>query len=219
MNTLIKKLEFTQFLQALELMEGYDFSQYTKASLTRRIDDLLRVYLAPNIASLTTRLLHEKGFSTDVISSITVNVTDMFRDPEVFLHFRQEIIPVLKTYSRITLWLAGCATGEEAYSVAIVLKEEGIYERCNIYATDISLDALSKAEEGIYPLAPMKEYERNYKNSGGLHQLSDYYHTNYDFVVMDESLRKNIFFEKYLKWRFMAEKLYSFYLSLSATSL
>lgn len=131
------------------------------------------------------------------VLSLTVNVTTMFRDPAFFLALRNLVVPILKTYPMIRIWDAGCATGEEAYSMAIVLKEEGIYDRCRIYATDMNEDVLRKAKTGIFPLSHMKEFTDNYIQSGGKTSFSNYYTAKYDYAIINQELRQNIIFAQH----------------------
>lgn len=182
------------FLDMLRLRYGYDFSHYASASLRRRIHALCQHFGVSRIADLIPLVLHDDTLLRPVLRGLSVPVTEMFRDPEVFLYLRREIMPLLQSYPHINIWQVGSATGEEAYSLAILLREEGIYHRSRIFATDINDDALATAEEGIYPAQRVKEYTHNYFKAGGNHSLSDYYHAHYDLVKMDESLKSNILF-------------------------
>ncbi|GKT33923.1 protein-glutamate O-methyltransferase CheR, partial [Aduncisulcus paluster] len=121
----------------------------------------------------------------------------MFRDPEVFTFIRREIVPLLKTYPQLKIWHAGCSTGEEVYSMAILLKEEGLYDRCQIYATDFNERVLEMAQSGIFPLEVVKDYTKNYIESGGKESFSDYYIAKYESIIMDQSLKKNIIFAQH----------------------
>jgi chemotaxis protein methyltransferase CheR len=189
----IQDIEINLFLEALVKCHDYDFRNYAKASLKRRIQGLAADQ-CQSVAELIPRLLREKGFLTEVIAHLSVPVTEMFRDPTVFKALRETALPLLSTYPRINIWQAGCATGEEVYSLAIILLEEGLLERTQIYATDINDIALQKAEDGIFSMRNLPEYKRNYKNAGGKAKLSDYYVSNEEFFRMNEQLRKKIVF-------------------------
>lgn len=187
-------MEIHLFVEAMRLRHGYDFSHYAKASLKRRILGLKRIFQLEHVSELIPRLIWDEAMLPKVLANLSVPVTEMFRDPEVFLYLRHEVIPILKSFPQIVVWQIGCATGEEIYSLAILLKEEGLYDRTRIFATDINDVALAQAEEGIFPARKMQEYSRNYFKSGGRGSLSDYYHADYDLVKMDESLKSNIMF-------------------------
>jgi chemotaxis protein methyltransferase CheR len=146
------------------------------------------------ISDLTRRLLHDEGFLGTAIGRLSVPVSEMFRGPRVFELLRKEVMPLLASYPRINIWQAGCAHGEEAYSLAIVLKECGLYHRAQIYATDMSNEALAKAREGIYPLREARLYTENYLKSGGSGSLSDWYTAAYNHIKLDESLKERISF-------------------------
>ncbi|MBS4097352.1 MAG: protein-glutamate O-methyltransferase CheR [Sulfuricella sp.] len=182
------------FIDMLRLRHGYDFRHYARASLRRRVMGLCRQLQVERAADLIPLVLHDDSLLPRVLAGLSVPVTEMFRDPEVFLYLRREILPLLKSFPRINIWQVGCATGEEAYSLAILLQEEDVYHRARIFSTDINDSALAQAEEGIFPAERIKEYSRNYFKAGGTRSLSDYYHAQYDLVKMDESLKANILF-------------------------
>ena len=190
----ISDLEVHLFVEALYRRHGHDFRNYARASLKRRILNLTTVFGCAHVTDLIPRLIHQPGFIDQILPHISVPVTEMFRDPEVFLALRQHVLPVLASYPRINIWQAGCATGEEVYSLAILLKEEGLYDRTQIYATDFNDVALAKAEEGVLPLRQIKDFSLNYLRSGGKGSLSDYYHAAYDRAALDRSLQTNITF-------------------------
>jgi chemotaxis protein methyltransferase CheR len=189
----IQDIELSLFLDALYQRHGYDFRNYAKASLKRR---LLAVAAAQNrsLAELLPRVLRDESFLGEVIAQLSVPVSEMFRDPPVFKALRDTVLPVLQTYPRINVWQAGCATGEEVYSLAILLHEENLLERTQIYATDINDSALRQAEDGIFSARNLPEYQRNYKNAGGRTVLSDYYVASPDFFRIQERLRQRIVF-------------------------
>jgi chemotaxis protein methyltransferase CheR len=162
-------------MEAMALRHGYDFRQYAKASIQRRVLALVQAAGCSNIAQLLPRILHEDGFLPFALSHLSVPVTEMFRDPQVFRAFRHEVLPRLASFPRINIWLAGCATGEEAVSLAILLQEEGLLHRAQIYATDINDAALDKAERAIYPRTAFEHGARNYQAAGGAHAFQDYF--------------------------------------------
>ncbi len=189
-----ENLEIELLLEAVYRYYGFDFRDYAPASLRRRILKVRNQEGVPTITSLVERLLHDPGCLERFVEALSVNVTAMFRDPEFFLAFRKKVIPVLRTYPSIQIWNAGCSTGEEAYSLAIVLEEEGLYSRSRIYATDINEGVLKKAKEGIFPLEDMKDYTVNYMKSGGGKAFSEYYSANYGSAIMRPALGRNITF-------------------------
>lgn len=190
----LEKLEIDLLLDAVNRRYGYDFRHYASTSLKRRIQRFLGQCDEPTVADLIPRLLHDKQFFQSFLFAISVTVTEMFRDPHVYKTLREQAIPQLKTYPFLKIWVAGCATGEEVYSLAILLEEEGLLKRCQLYATDINEEALSKARQGIYDTARLKEYTVNYQSAGGHASFADYYHSRYGSAIMRESLRKNIVF-------------------------
>lgn len=188
------EIEVQLFIDMLRRRYGYDFSHYAMASLRRRIAALCQPLGVSRIADLIPLVLHDETLLKRVLAGLSVPVTEMFRDPEVFLHLRREVVPHLQSHPRINIWQVGCATGEEAYSLAILLREEGLSHRARIFSTDINDEALEKAEEGIFPAERIKDYTHNYFKAGGTRSLSDYYHAHYDLVKMDASLKSNILF-------------------------
>lgn len=190
-------IEIELFRRALMLRHGYDFSGYAPASFKRRVLALQAAVRAPTVSRLTERLLHEDGFLRVVIGRLSVPVSEMFRDPSVFRSLRENLMPVLATWPQINIWQAGCAHGEEVYSLAIVLRECGLYERAHIFATDFSEEALARAEEGIYPLHDARAYSDNYLRAGGTGSLSDWYVARYNRIKLDESLRRRVTFARH----------------------
>lgn len=187
-------VEIELFQHALRLRHGYDFSGYAPASFKRRVLALQAAVEAPSVSRLTERLLHEDGFIREVIAKLSVPVSEMFRDPRTFRQLREEVMPRLATWPAINVWQAGCAHGEEVYSLAIVLRECGLYERAHIFATDFSDEALRRAEEGVYPLHEARLYSDNYLKSGGPGTLSDWFTARYNRIKLDESLRARVTF-------------------------
>lgn len=190
----IQDIEMSLFLDALFQRYGYDFRNYAKASLKRRLLAVLAAASCNTLAELIPRLLRDEDYLTEIITHLSVPVTEMFRDPHVFKTLRESVLPVLKTHPRFNVWQAGCATGEEVYSLVIMLEEEGLLEHAQIYATDINEKALQMAEDGIFSMRSLPEYQRNYKSAGGKAKLSDYYVANADFFRIHERLRKKIVF-------------------------
>jgi len=190
----LEQIEVDLFVQALKRRHGFDFSQYARASLTRRVRQLAQVHRCTSITEMTSRLLHEADFVTLVVQGLSVPVSEMFRDPSVFNALREKVLPLLASYPRINVWQAGCANGQEVYSLAILLEEAGLYERSHIFATDFNPEALKRAHEGIYPAKDAQLWSRNYLEAGGSHSLASYYSARYDFVRLHERLRRNITF-------------------------
>lgn len=190
----IQDIEIHLFLETLFQRYGYDFRNYSKASLKRRILAVASNARVNTIAELIPRLLHDEDYLLEVLAQLSVPVTEMFRDPFVFRTLREKVLPLLATYPRLNIWQAGCASGEEVYSLAIMLYEAGLLERTHIYATDINDHALQSAEDGIFPTRYLEEYQRNYKAAGGKYNLADYYVANADFFRIHEPLRTRIVF-------------------------
>lgn len=190
----VEDIEIRLLLEAIFQMYGYDFRSYTKASIRRRIMHRLGLSRMDNISDMTARVLRDREFFVMLLNDLTVNVTEMYRDPGFYKVFRQEVVPLLETFPFIKIWHAGCATGEEIYSMAILLEEEGLYDRSMIYATDIDKNVLATARKGIYPVSAMRQYSENYRMAGGKSSLSDYYTAKYDGAIMDQSLKRNIVF-------------------------
>jgi chemotaxis protein methyltransferase CheR len=145
-----------------------------------------------DISQMPSKIINDEAFASKLLQDLSITVTEMFRDPGFYRSLRENVIPILKTYPFIKIWHAGCATGQEAYSMAILMKEEGLYDRTTIYATDFNQQALNKAKEGIFSNGMIKEYTANYQLSGGKESFSDYYTSSYDHVIMNQSVKKNI---------------------------
>ncbi len=190
----LEELETKLLLDGVFSYYGYDFRNYAVPSLKRRIADLLISEGLPNISSLQARVLRDLPCMERFIAKLSINVTSMFRDPAFYLTFRKKLVPYLKTYPFIRIWHAGCATGEEVYSLAILLQEENLYQRCRIYATDFNEKILHKAQSGIFPLANMQEYTRNYQLAGGTGSFSSYYTAQYGSAIFHSSLKQNMVF-------------------------
>jgi chemotaxis protein methyltransferase CheR len=193
----VESLELDLLLEGIVRMYGYDFRGYARTSLRRRIDAIMRAEGVTTISALQERVLHEKSSWERFLQGISVNVSAMFRDPEFFLAFRQHAVPLLRTYPFIRIWQAGCSLGEEAYSLAILLYEEGLYDRTRIYATDINEVTLRQAREGIYPADLMQKYTQYYIQAGGTRSFSEYYTARYDFAILRPELRQHIVFSQH----------------------
>jgi chemotaxis protein methyltransferase CheR len=173
---------------------GYDFTGYSRASLKRRIHRLFSLDKAVSFAEFRFKISSDPSYFKRFVEQITVNVTEMFRDPLFFKTLRNEVLPILGTYPLIRIWIAGCSTGEEAYSICILLKELNLLQKSLIYATDLSPSVLEKAAQGMFGLAQMKQYSENYILSGGSVDFSSYYTAKYSLAKFDEELRKKIIF-------------------------
>lgn len=190
----LEEIERTLLLEAIFLRYGYDFRNYSRASISRRIRYFLSRNGSESIGELLPRILREPALFQSLLFDFSVTVTEMFRDPLFYRALRREVVPLLKTYPFIKVWSAGCATGEEVYSLAILLKEEGLLEKATIFATDINDDSLTRAKKGIYPLKQVREYTENFQATGSLHSFSRYYHADQEHIVMDRELRERITF-------------------------
>ncbi len=187
-------VELELFVRALQLRHGYDFSGYARASLKRRVQSVAMASQCKTIGELTAKLIREDARLPSVIAGLSVPVSEMFRNPSVFKALVAEVFPVLASYPHINIWQAGCARGEEIYTLAILLEEAGLYERAQIYATDFNDSALALAQEGIFPVAEARTWSENYLAAGGQHSLSDYWHARYEHLKLDEKLKRNITF-------------------------
>lgn len=196
-NNAIEEIELELLLEAIFRRYGYDFRHYSKASISRRVKHFMARTGQNRISKITSELLHDESFFQDMIEDFSITVTEMFRDPDVYLTLRREVIPFLKTYPFLKIWHAGCASGQEVYSLAILLMEEGLYDRTTIYATDFNEGVLEKARQGIYPISEVKKYIENYRNAGGIESLTDYFEAHYESVIMSKPLKKNITFARH----------------------
>jgi chemotaxis protein methyltransferase CheR len=187
-------IELRVLLEAIYQRYHYDFREYAISSLRRRVRQAMSRFGCARLADLQHRLLHEPELFSQAMQFFTVQVSEMFRDPEYFLALREHAIPVLRTYPSLKIWVAGCSTGEEAWSMAILLHEEGLLERTLLYATDINPDALEAAERGVFGIDRMAQFSGNYLRAGGKASLSDYYNTAYNGAAMDRQLKRNIVF-------------------------
>jgi len=190
-------IELDLLLTAVARRWGYDFREYAPATLRRRVRRAMVREQVDSMSALQERVLHEEGAMARFIQALTVQVTSMFRDPEVYRAFRQKVVPLLRTWPFARIWHAGCSTGQEVYSMAILLEEEGIYDRCRIYATDLSDELVQRAKRGIYPLSAMRDYTYNYQQAGGTRDFSQYYTADADNAVFNARLRRNIVFAQH----------------------
>jgi chemotaxis protein methyltransferase CheR len=182
------------FVEAIYNQYHYDFRGYAVASLKRRLNTALLKFRCASVAQLQEFMLRDATAFSALLDYLTVQVSAMFRDPGYFLELRRSVVPLLRTYPSVKIWVAGCSAGEEVYSLAILLREEGLLDRTLIYATDINPHALSRAEAGVFPLERIAEFSENYLASGGHRSLADYYSAAYGSAVFDKSLRENMVF-------------------------
>lgn len=190
-------IEAALFLEAVKMKYGYDFSGYSQAHIKRRIKNRLGKSGCQSILELAHHVIEDAALFGDVLSDFSINVTAMFRDPAFFKYLRNHVIPVLESYPQINIWHAGCSSGEEVYSMAILLKECGLYDRCQIYATDFNCNILSKAKDGIYSLEEIREYTQNYNLAGGTRSFSEYYLAKYDHAILELDLKRKIVFAEH----------------------
>ncbi|MBL8267587.1 MAG: protein-glutamate O-methyltransferase CheR [Steroidobacter sp.] len=190
----MSEAEIAQLLETVYQRYHYDFRQYAAASLKRRLLQALSHFQCSSLAQLQQLMTNDEKVFPRLLEYLTVQVSDLFRDPEFFLSLRQNVVPLLATYPSLKLWVAGCSTGEEAYSLAILLAEEGLLERTRIYATDINDESLRKAQKGVYSLDRMRQFTLNHRAAGGHSSLSDYYHAAHDSAVMAPTLKEHITF-------------------------
>ena len=190
----LERIEIELLLEGIYRNYGFDFRSYAYASIRRRLWKRIEAEGLETVSALQARVLHEPQLMEKLLLDLSINVTAMFRDPSFYRAFREHVVPILRTYPFIRLWHAGCATGEEVFSMAILLQEEGLYERCRIYATDINEVVLQKAKEGIFPLDRMQEYTENYIAAGGKRAFSDYYLAKYGGALFNDELTRNVVF-------------------------
>src|SRR5213596_2516669 len=179
----LERIEIELLLEGIFRHYGFDFRAYAYASIRRRLWKRIEEEGLSSISALQDRVLHEPPMMEKLLLDLSINVTAMFRDPTFYVAFREHVVPLLRTYPFIRIWHAGCSTGEEVYSMAILLQEEGIYDRCRIYATDINEAVLARAKDGIFPLATMQENTANYIAAGGMGTFSEYYTARYDYAI------------------------------------
>ena len=190
----VEDLEISLLLEALYQRYHYDFRSYARASIKRRLVQAREQLGFASFSSLQASLLHEPATLGRLLGYLTVQVSEMFRDPGYFRALREQVVPHLQTYPSLKVWVAGCSHGEELYSLAILFREEGLEERTIFYATDINPTALQAAEAGVYPLEMVKKFTANHQKSGGKSSLSDYYTADYGRAIFDRSLRQRVVF-------------------------
>lgn len=187
-------IELKLLLEGIYLKYQHDFRGYAVASLRRRMRQAMERFGCTTLSQLQHRVLHEPAVFAGLMRYLTVQVSGMFRDPAYFQALREHVVPVLRTYPSLKIWVAGCSTGEEVWSLAILLEEEGLLDRAILYATDINAEALREAEAGIYDLARIAEFSANYQLAGGKRSLSDYYQAAYNGAIFRQSLKEQIVF-------------------------
>jgi chemotaxis protein methyltransferase CheR len=193
----LEALEIQLLLDGVHRRYGFDFREYAYTSLRRRIRKMVHAEGMATISGLQEKVLHDPVCWDRFLRGISVNVTSMFRDPGFYRAIRTSVIPLLRDLPFIRIWHAGCATGEEVYSLAILMEEEGLYDRCRIYATDMNQGVLAKARTAIYPLAAMQSYTRNYLEAGGERAFSRYYTASYGNAIFRSSLKENVVFSQH----------------------
>ncbi|MCW3088895.1 MAG: chemotaxis protein methyltransferase CheR [Sediminibacterium sp.] len=194
---LISAADLEEILEVLLLRYGYDFTMYAKASLLRRVNRFAKESRSVTAYDLKFELLNNEAVFHHFLQEVTVNVTELFRDPIYYKALREIVLPVLASYPIINIWHAGCSSGEEVFSMCILLHEAGLLKRARIYATDINPANLEKAKNGILSLHYMKEYTANYQQSGGEHDFADYYSARYDHAIVNEALRSQVIFSQH----------------------
>ena len=187
-------IELRMLVEAVYLKYNYDFRDYTGASQKRRVLAAMKSMNCDTVSNLQAKVMHDAGAFSQLLQFLTIPVTEMFRDPEYYLAIRQQVVPFLKTYPSLKIWVAGCSTGEEVYSLAILLHEEGLLERSLIYATDINPESLDAARRGVMPLERMRLYTENYQRAGGTRAFSDYYTAAYGGALFERALVENVTF-------------------------
>jgi len=190
----VEDIEIQLFLEALHRRYHYDFRQYARASIKRRVIQATTQLGFSSVSALQEGVLHDATLLPRLLNYLTVQVSEMFRDPSYFRALREQVMPHLKTYPSLKVWVAGCSHGEELYSLAILFREEGLYDRTLFYATDINPDALNAAEMGIYPQDLIRKFTENHQQSGGRTSLSDYYRADHGRAAFDKTLRERVVF-------------------------
>jgi chemotaxis protein methyltransferase CheR len=193
----LERTEIELLLEGVFRMYGFDFRSYAYASIRRRLWKRVTAEGLTTLSELQGKVLHDKEAMERLLLDLSVNVTSMFRDPNFYRTFREIVIPLLRTYPFVRIWHAGCSTGEEVYSTAIMLEEAGLYDRTRIYATDINDMVLQNARRGIFPIDRMQEYTENYIRAGGTRSFSEYYTAMYDGALFDQKLARNVVFAQH----------------------
>ena len=193
----LERVEIELMLEGIFRQYGFDFRPYAYASIRRRLWKRVEAEALTNLSELQAKVLHDTDAMERLLLDLSVNVTSMFRDPLFYSVFRTKVVPLLRTYPFIRIWHAGCSTGEEVYSVAIMLEEAGLYDRSRVYATDINDVVLQQARRGIFPIERMQEYTENYIRAGGTRSFSEYYTAKYDGALFDQRLVRNVVFAQH----------------------
>lgn len=194
MSERVLDIELRLLIEAIYVRYSYDFRDYAVASMKRRVVQAVRALDCESVSELQGKVLHDSQAFMSLLQYLTIPVSEMFRDPEYYLALRQQVVPLLRTYPSLNIWIAGCSTGEEVYSMAILLDEEGLLERAHIYATDINPRSIEKARTGVYNVDNIRLYTENYQKSGGRRSFSEYYTAAYDAVLIDKRLRERVTF-------------------------
>lgn len=190
----VEDVQLKRFTEMVLATYSYDFRGYAKASLKRRMKTAITQLGELEFDEFFRRVAEDPAFFSRVFQYLTVSTTEMFRDPWFYAAFRREVVPFLRTYPSFRIWIAGCSTGEEFYSYAVILEEEGLLDRATIYATDLNQENLKRVERGVYSMERAKLYSENYLKTGGSSSLSDFYHADYDGIIMDQRLKRNAVF-------------------------
>lgn len=193
----LQEIEINLLLEGLYQLYGYDFRGYVRGSIGRRILNRMKAERLPTITALLEKVLHEPGVLERLLNDFSIRMTEMYRDPHFFAAFRNEVVPLLRELPEIRIWHAGCATGEEVYSMAILMQEEGLYGKTRIYATDMNEKALMAAQKGAFPLKKMQQFTKNYLKAGGKMAFSEYYNTDHQFAYFSPSLNENLTFAQH----------------------
>jgi chemotaxis protein methyltransferase CheR len=193
----LEDIELSLLLEGIFRQYGFDFREYAPASLRRRVWRRAQAEGLSTISALQDRLLHDPACMERLLLDLSINVTAMFRNPGFYTAFRRKVVPMLRTYPFTRIWIAGCSTGEEVYSLAILLQEEDLYDRTRLYATDINEAVLERARGGVFPLDKMREYTQNYINAGGSRAFSEYYLAKYDGAQFQRTLVDNVVFAQH----------------------
>ncbi|AHG87607.1 MCP methyltransferase, CheR-type, SAM-binding domain, C-terminal [Gemmatirosa kalamazoonensis] len=193
----LERIEIELLLEAVHRHYGFDFRGYAYSSLRRRVWKRIQAEGLSTVSALQDRVLHDTEVMERLLDDLSVTVTAMFRDPGFYQTFRETVVPILRTYPFIRIWHAGCSTGEEVYSMAILLHEEDLYDRARVYATDMNETVLRRARDGIFPLERMQEYTENYIRAGGRRSFSEYYTSGYNGALFDASLKRNVVFAQH----------------------
>ena len=192
-----EQLEIELLLEGIYRRYGFDFREYAPASLKRRLWRRIRLEGVETVSGLQELVLHDPQVMEKLLLDLSVNVTAMFRDPTFYVALREQVVPLLRTYPFTRIWVAGCSTGEEVFSLAILLAEEGLYDRTRIYATDINEVVLERAKLGVFPLDKMQEYTQNYIHAGGDRSFSEYYVAKYEGALFSRALLDNVVFAQH----------------------